>query len=61
MVLIKQLLSGSLLSEERLMEAREHYSPTVEAKSAEEAFGRWTQRVSLQTEVGSAREMAGLT
>ena len=60
-MLINQLLSGSFLSDERLMEAREHYSPTLEAKSPQEAFARWTQRVSLQSEVGSAREMAGLT
>jgi len=60
-VLINQLFAGSLLSNERLMEAREHYSPTTEAKSPEEAFARWTQRVSLQSELGSAREMAGLT
>ena len=60
-MLINQLFTGSLLSNDRLMEAREYYSPTNQAKSAEQAFAGWTERVSLQSEVGSAREMAGLT
>ena len=60
-MLINQLLAGSLLSNVRLMEAREYYSPTNQVKSPEQAFAGWTERVSLQSEVGSAREMAGLT
>src|SRR4030095_14240537 len=60
-VSIHQLLTGSLLSNDRLMEAREYYSPTNQAKSAEQAFAGWTERVSLQSEVGSAREVAART
>ena len=61
MRLINQIREGSLLSHERMMEAREHYSPTSGALSPEQAFARWTQRISIQSELGSAREIAGLT
>ncbi len=60
-MVFNRILNGSLLSDERLMEAREQYSPTVTAPSPELAFARWTQRVSIQSELVSAREMAGLT
>ena len=58
---INQIVEGSLLSHERLMEAREHYSPTNRALSPAQAFDRWTQRISVQSELGIAREIAGLT
>lgn len=61
MNVLKQILDGSLLSNERLMQAREHYAPTRDELSPERAFARWTQRVSVQAELGSAREIAGLT
>ena len=58
---IDQILDGSLLSKERLLQAREHYTPSGAAPSPELAFARWTQRISVQSELGSAREIAGLT
>ena len=61
MGILGQVLDGSLLSHERLMEAREQYAPTSGALSPERAFGRWTQRMSVQSELASAREIAGLT
>jgi hypothetical protein len=42
---INQILEGSLLSQERLMEAREQYSPVSRPLSPAEAFDRWTQRI----------------
>ena len=60
MVAIDQILDGSLLSKERLLQAREHYTPSG-ALPPEQAFARWTQRISVQAELGSAREIAGLS
>ena len=59
-VAIDQILDGSLLSKERLLQAREHYTPSG-ALPPEQAFARWTQRISVQAELGSAREIAGLS
>ena len=61
MIAIDQILDGSLLSKERLLQAREHYTPTGAPLSPEGAFARWTQRLSVQSDLGSAREIAGLT
>jgi hypothetical protein len=61
MSLLKQIIDGSLVSNERLMQAREFYAPSPAAASSEAAFAAWTQRVSVQTEPGSARELAGLS
>ena len=61
MSLFNQILQGSLLSHQRLMEAREQYWPTGQALSPEHAFARWTQRISIQSEFDSAREISGLT
>jgi hypothetical protein len=61
MIAIDQILDGSLLSKERLLQAREHYTPAGAPASPEAGFARWTQRVSVQSELGSAREIAGLT
>lgn len=60
MSLLDPLLGGSLLSRERLMQAREFYSPTRTPMPSELAFAHWAQRVAVQTELGSARELAGL-
>jgi hypothetical protein len=60
MSFFKQILEGSLLSRERLMEAREFYVPFARESSGEAAFARWTQRVSAQSELGISRELAGL-
>jgi len=60
-IAIDQILDGSLLSKERLLQAREHYTPSAAPGSPELAFARWTQRISVQSELGSAREIAGLT
>lgn len=61
MIDLKQFLDGSLLSNERLEQAREHYSPTSAEPAPQIAFARWTQRVAVQAELGSAREISGLT
>jgi hypothetical protein len=55
------LLDGSLIGRERLMQAREFYSPWRTTLPAETALARFTQRIAVQSELGSAREMAGLT
>jgi len=54
------LLDGTLIGRERLMQAREFYAPSRTAMPAETEFARWTHRISVQSERGSAREMAGL-
>lgn len=61
MVAIDQILDGSLLSKQRLLQAREHYTPEGAPLSPAQAFARWTERISVQAELGSAREIAGLT
>jgi len=58
---IKQILDGSLLSRSRLMQAREQYAPSDGALSPEREFERWTERISVQSELGAAREIAGLS
>ena len=58
---IDQILGGSLLSSERLMQAREFYAPTRAQLPSEAAYARWTQRVAAQGELDSARELAGLS
>jgi hypothetical protein len=59
--LLQQILDGSLVSRQRLMQARQFYSPQSSVPTPERAFARWTERVALQTELGSAREIAGLS
>src|SRR2546421_6121012 len=59
--LLQHILDGSLVSRERLMQARLFYSPHTAATTPEQAFARWTERVSVQTELASARELAGLS
>jgi len=59
--LLKQIFDGSLVSKERLLRAREFYTPSTPIGSSELAFAHWTQRASVQTEPGSARELVGLS
>ena len=49
------------MSRQRLMQARQFYSPQSGVPTPEQAFAKWTERVTLQTELGSARELAGLS
>jgi hypothetical protein len=58
--ILDYLRDGSLLGRERLMQAREHYAPSRTAIPAGAEFARWAHRISVQSECGSAREMAGL-
>jgi len=39
-IAIDQILDGSLLSKERLLQAREHYTPSTAPGSPELAFAR---------------------
>jgi hypothetical protein len=55
------IFNGSLLSRERLLQAREFYEPQSATLGAGAAFARWTQRLSVQSELGGARELAGLS
>ena len=61
MLELKRILDGLLVSRERLMQAREFYSPAPRTLPADRSFAKWTERVSVQSELGSAREMAGLS
>ncbi len=58
--ILDYLLDSSLIGRERLMQAREFYAPSRNTMPAETEFARWTQRISVQSERGIAREMAGL-
>ena len=60
MATLDYFLDGSLVGRQRLMQAREFYAPIRSAVPAEAEFARWTHRISVQSEPGSAREMAGL-
>lgn len=61
MSVLDQILSGSLLSRERLLEARDFYAPAPPPDSAAAGFARWTERVASQTPLASARQLAGLS
>lgn len=61
MSVLDYFLDGLLISKERLMQAREFYAPSRSPMPAEMEFARWTQRIAVQNELGTAREMAGLT
>ncbi|HEX2541490.1 MAG TPA: hypothetical protein VHM00_10455 [Caldimonas sp.] len=58
---LKRIVDGLLVSRERLMRAREFYSPAPRSPSPDRAFAAWTERIAVQSELGSAREMAGLS
>lgn len=61
MSLLQQVIDGSLLSRQRLMQAREFYSPSARNAPARVAFARWTNRISEQPALSVARELAGLS
>lgn len=61
MSLLDQILSGSLLSRERLLQARDFYAPASPPDTAAAGFARWTERVASQTQLASARQLAGLS
>lgn len=58
---LQQILCGSFISTERLMQAREFYGPRRHALPIEAEYARWTQRLAVQGELGAARELASLT
>jgi hypothetical protein len=61
MSMLKQFVNGSLVSRQRLMQAREFYSPSQGNLPTRVAFARWTSRVSEQSPLAVARELAGLS
>ncbi len=61
MFLLQQIIDGSLVSRQRLMQAREFYSPSERKGPARVALARWTTRVLEQPPLGVARELAGLS
>jgi len=61
MSLLQQIIDGSLVSRQRLMQAREFYSPSTRDGPARIAFARWTNRILEQPALGVARELAGLS
>jgi hypothetical protein len=60
MPLFDWIFNASLLSRQRLMQARGFYAPTKGALPPEQEFGKWTERVAQLGESISARELAGL-
>ena len=61
MSLLQQIIDGSLVSRERLMQARAFYSPSERNGTVRVALARWTNRVSEQPALDVARELAGLS
>ena len=61
MFVLTQFIHGSLVSRQRLMQAREFYSPSPRNLPARLAFERWTRRVLEQPALAVARELAGLS
>jgi hypothetical protein len=51
---------SSLLSDERLLHARDTYRPTRVLPTGEMAFTHWSERVSAQPALVTARELSGL-
>lgn len=51
---------SSLLSDERLLHARDTYRPTRVLPTGEMAFAHWSERVSAQPALVTARELSGL-
>jgi hypothetical protein len=60
MSLLTRFVNGSLVSSERLMRARDFYSPSRPSTDPGRAFAHWTERASIQSELACARELAGL-
>ena len=61
MSMLKQLIDGSLVSRQRLMQAREFYSPSHAQMPVRSAFARWTERALEQAPLTIARELSGLS
>ena len=61
MSMLTQFLHGSLVSRQRLMQARDFYSPSPRNLPVRLAFDRWTRRVLEQPALAVARELAGLS
>jgi hypothetical protein len=59
--LLQQIMDGSLVSKERLMQARHFYAPMQTGATTQQAFARWTERLPVQSELASARELAGMS
>lgn len=60
MSVLDNLFHWSLLSESTLMQAREGYKPTPAAANAAMEFAQRTERMSTQSDIVAAREIAGL-
>lgn len=54
------VMEGSAAVDDSAMQAPEVYAPTRADVPPAVAFARWTKRLSVQTELVSARELAGL-
>ena len=61
MSLLDQIIEGSLVSRQRLMQSREFYSPSERKAPARVALARWTSRVLEQPALAVTRELAGLS
>jgi len=61
MSFMQQIIDGSLVSRQRLMQSREFYSPSERKAPARVALARWTSRVLEQPALSVARELAGLS
>ena len=58
---LKQFIDGSLVSRQRLMQARHFYAPSRTNTSPQAAFVRWTSRVSEAPALEVARALVGLS
>src|SRR5215203_1599687 len=61
MSVLTQFIHGSLVSRQRLMQARDFYAPSPRNLPARLAYERWTRRVLEQPALVVARELAGLS
>lgn len=61
MSLLQSLAQGSLLTEESLLQSTEGYLVISASSTPEGAFDAWTRKMTMQNELGIAREMAGLS
>jgi len=52
---------GPMISDKRLLEARPCHEPDVVAAAGRSSLVEWARRALLQSEIASARELAGLT
>lgn len=59
----QNLVHGSFLSDDSLLQTREGYQPlhSSAAPASPPAYEHWTRRMTAQHELGIAREMAGLS